>query len=392
MRIAAMRLMRLPARTPADLLRKADGPSIFAVVISFSLLCFVAFGFPSVRQGHTDFLSFYAGAKLAGSPHLYSLSHISEIQREFRAADEIKAFIRPPFYAVLLSPMGRLPFRTAELIWQSLLLAAAAAFITIWAPHPRSVLLCCWFVPLWVSLIIGQDMPLLLLCVALSALLLRRDRPFSAGVAMALCAAKFHLLLLLPVLIITKRLWRFAGGFAAGAGALAALSFAVQGWDWPKRYLDVLKVNESDLISRVYMANFAGLLGRLAHSEIWLTLSALVVIWGSWRVARRATIEFSLATALCGGLLVGFHGYIYDCAILLPLLLCLVDGVHPARRLTLTLLFGVSTITLSNPHTSVFGQLAVLLVFCLAVVEGTRRTQGRRLETPGARRIQYARD
>ena len=357
--------MRLPARTPANL----------AIVISFSLLLVVAFGFPSVRRGRTDFLSFYAGARLAGSPHLYSLSHISGIQREFRAADEIKAFIRPPFYAVLLSPLGRLPFRTAELIWQALLLAAAAGFIAIWAPRPLGVLLCCWFVPLWVSLIIGQDMPLLLLCAALGILLLRKDRPFIAGLVIAVCAAKFHLLLLLPVLIIAKRLWRFAAGFAAGAGALAILSFAVQGLDWPKRYLDVLKVNENDLISGVYMANLAGLLGRLPYSEIWLTLSALLVVWGTWRVARRATIEFSLATALGGGLLVGVHGYIYDCAILLPLLLCLTDRIHPAKGLALSLLFGASTITLSNPRTSVFGQLAILLVFCLAVAEGTRRRE-----------------
>jgi hypothetical protein len=357
--------MKLPARSPANL----------AIAISFSLLCFVAFGFPSVRQGRTDFLSFYAGARLAGSPHLYSLSHISDIQIEFRAVDEIKAFIRPPFYAVLLSPMGRLPFRTAELIWQALLLAAAAGFIAIWAPRPLSVLLCCWFVPLWVSLIIGQDIPLLLLCAALSVFLIRKDRPFSAGLAIAACTAKFHLLLLLPVLIIAKRLWRFAGGFAAGAGALAALSFAVQGWDWPKRYLDVLKLNESELISGVYMANLAGLLGRFPYSKIWLALSALLVVWGTWRVARRATIEFSLATALCGSLLIGLHGYIYDCAILLPLLLCLADGIHPAKGLALSLLFGVSTITLSNPHTSVVGQLAILLLFCLAVVEGTRRRE-----------------
>ena len=72
----------------------------------------------------------------------------------------------------------------------------------------------------------GQCSALALLCVALSMELERRQRPISAGAALALCLYKPTLLLIIiPMLVLTSR-WRMLLGGALMTSALGVLS----GW------------------------------------------------------------------------------------------------------------------------------------------------------------------
>ena len=66
----------------------------------------------------------------------------------------------------------------------------------------------------------------------LLALALRLDAAglgFGAGFVLSLSAIKFHLFLLLPLLVITQGKQRVLAGLTVGAAALEALSFIAAG-------------------------------------------------------------------------------------------------------------------------------------------------------------------
>ena len=61
------------------------------------------------------------------------------------------------------------------------------------------------------------------------------DRPWLAGLCLALCSIKFHLFVFTPVALLLHRKWRFAAAAALGVALELAASFAVAGWRWPLR-------------------------------------------------------------------------------------------------------------------------------------------------------------
>jgi hypothetical protein len=333
------------------------------VAVSFCVLALVAFWGPAFRTGYPDFLSFYAGAKLAGTPYLYSVEHVYEIQKRIGNPAQVSPFTRPPAYAVLLWPLGQLPYATAERVWQGLNLCAFAGFFWLWAPRDIMAPICCLFFPIWISFVVGQDTPLLLLIIAFGASLLRGNRSFAAGLVFSLCLIKFHLFILLALVVLAKRLWRFASGVLTGALGLAAVSFAVAGSNWPVQYVAVLRANEQGQNSYRNMPNLNGLFHSVPHSAIWLALATLVVAYATWRVARRSGTDEAIGVALWGGLLTGLHGFIYDCGLLLPLLTRPPGRIGLQRTIVLVAALQMSTVALGQPSISWLGQSALLLLF-----------------------------
>ena len=179
----------------------------------------------------TDFSAFYAGGKLAGMPQTYSPDAVFAVEdRAMGCHMQNLIFIKPPFYAVLMWPLAQLPFMTAIVIWRILGLAALGAFLWLW-PGDRLVHAagCVWFLPVATSFNVGQDVAFVLAAATGAYLLLRTGRPFLAGVLFGLCAIKFHLFLLLPLLIFHRRLWRTALGGLSVLAVFLAISFAAYG-------------------------------------------------------------------------------------------------------------------------------------------------------------------
>ena len=277
--------------------------------------------------GRNDFLELYAGGQLAGSPDLYNPAKVREA--ELRAIGESGLpFPRLPYYALLLKPLTWMPYRTAYAVWATMMVAALAAFGILW-PHARPAskwMLCCWSIPAWISVFNGQDVALLLLWVALAVWLLRGGREATAGVALALCASKYHLVVLVPLVILAQRRWRMAAG-AAGAGAvMLAVSFLVAGASWPSRYwAGLADPGVQQAVSR--MPNLYAQL-RLIPFGLALQVVATILIAATVFLAARRTSEFAgpLALALAGSLLVSPHTYLADCALLLPALMIATAG------------------------------------------------------------------
>ena len=274
-------------------------------------------------RGINDFRGIYPGARLVGSSRLYDPQAVLAIQIETtgRPARELP-YSRLPYFALLISPLGHLPYLTAYWIWQGLCLAAAIAFALLWeAPGRKAVVLAtCGSVPLFGALAIAQDIPLLLATIAVSTYLGRRNRWFLAGVVLALCAAKIHLFLLIPVLIFGRRMWRFGAGLLTGGGVLFALSFLGGGAHWVRAYLTYLTRPMANP-NADEMPNLHGIVGDLAwNMRMELILAAAVALL-VWFAVRNSRFEYAFAATMTGCLLVSHHAYMADCALLMPGLL-----------------------------------------------------------------------
>ena len=281
---------------------------------------------PALRysaRGINDFRAIYPGARLAGSSKLYDPQEVLaiEIETTGRPARELP-YSRLPYFALLISPLGHLPYMAAYWIWQALCLAGAIAFALLWeVPGRKAVVLAtCASVPLFGALAIGQDVPLLLATIAVSAYLGRRNRWFLAGAVLALCAAKIHLFLLIPVFIVGRRMWRFGAGLLAGGGVLFALSFIGGGAHWVQSYLTYLTRPMANP-NADEMPNLHGIVGDLSGSMRTELLLAAIVALLVWFAARRGSFEYAFAATLAGCLLVSHHAYMADCALLMPGLL-----------------------------------------------------------------------
>ncbi len=287
-----------------------------------------------VLPGHNDFIQLYTGARLAGTRGLYDRQAVAQVQMQaVGVTGDAWRYTRLPYYAGLLWPLGRLPYRTAYGVWQLLSVAAVAGFAAVWAPGRRdlTVLFTLLALPVWAGLMNGQDLSFVLLWIALAARWYRQDRRFAAGLVLALGAAKFHLFVLLPLLVAGQRAWRLGAGLAAGGAALAAASFAVGGLHWPADYWRVL-TDPNVHPSAGNMPNLHGMLSfwpAVGWLEWPLAAAVVAVVW--W-VARRADFDRALAATLAGGLLLSYHSYLPDCSILLPAALI---ALTTARRLPL---------------------------------------------------------
>jgi len=276
--------------------------------------------------GYNDFAQLYAGARLVGSADLYDAARVSEVQRQaIGRTSESWRYTRLPYYAALLWPLGKLSYRTAYFLWEALALAAFAGFIYLWDQPTFSLrlLFSSLSLPAFTSLMNGQDLTFILLWIAIALSCRRAGRPFLAGMVFALCAAKYHLFLLAPLLLLSRREWRFGGGLLSGGAVLGAVSFAVSGPSWPQRYMSVL-MDPRIHPSVHHMPNLHGLFAAwpaLGWIE-WLLAAAVAA--SVWMIGRRMSFEYGLAAALAGGLLTSYHAYLQDCNVLLPAALTVV--------------------------------------------------------------------
>jgi len=290
-----------------------------------------------IVAGHTDFLAFYAGGRLAFSPGLYDPQlAMAEQLRAAHVMGEGTYFIRLPWFAAAMWPLARLPYIPAQFLWQFLLLCGLIAFVVLW-PRPslaiRATILC-YSLPALMNLWMGQDVPLLLACMAASLALLRRGKPLLAGLVLSLVLAKFHLFLPLFPAVLFARRWRLAGGLFGGATFLLAAGFLVNGPGWPQRFLAAI-ADPATTPRAIMTPSFYYLLhgSPVAIAAIGIVLMILYL-----RIAR-TDVEFLIAAAPVVILPLLPHAGAYDCLLLTPLAMTALDkGFNKPAKIAAALL------------------------------------------------------
>jgi hypothetical protein len=299
------------------------------------MLVVAAFAHEQLFHTPSEYVTFYIGGTLVGTPYLYDMAHAYQEQiKAMGGYGDQFLFVRLPFCALLHAPLALLPYRAAAAVWGAISLAAVAGFVLLWPLTDRktTLLACCWSLPLAFDFVFGKDTAVLILLVAI-AFRLYEERPAAAGLVLSLLAMKYHLFFPLPLLIVAQRRWKIAGGFLAGAAALACISFVAGGWDWPLRLLELRAQQTSP--NEYLMPNLRGLVEPFTN-RLWPELLLdLPVAAAVWAIARRADFEYGMAAVLTGGMLMSHHAAVYDCVALIPALLIVAarsGGAAPARR------------------------------------------------------------
>jgi hypothetical protein len=318
-------------------MRRPDGSRwyfVLSLIVALSL--FAMWAWPLRERaltGRNDFLQLYAGARLAGTPRLYDIEASKEIHREVSGTYYVSVyFTRLPWYALALSPLGRLPYSAAYWIFQVISAALFAAFLWQYLPRYRDLaLFCAVSVPLLTNFANGQDAGIVTVMAGFSVLAARRGRDFLAGLLLALCSIKFHLFVLVPLAVILRRRWGILKGGAAGGAVLFAISAVSGGIDWPLRFLDVVG-NPELHPGPDHMPTLRGLVFAFAGDNrgIEITLIIPVVALFVWLARRIANYEIDFGLSLVAGLLVCHHAYMQDLMVLL--LALALFAIAPASR------------------------------------------------------------
>jgi len=324
-------------------------------------------GLINTVRGHNDFMGLYPGGRLAGGSGVYDPVQSAAVQRQAVGyANPHLLFCRPPYYAALMWPLARLPYFPAYLVFQAFMLAAAALFIRMWPAMAWQTRLAatCWSLPLAAALAIAQDVAALLAVLAVALRLLNQRRDFAAGLVFSLCAIKFHLFLLVPVWILARQLWRFAGGLAAGGAGLAILSLAAAGSGGFRTFV---RTASSPIVNPglAVMPNLNGLFHGNGSLELAGALAVAALVWLG---ARRGSQAWALGATLVGSLLTSHHAYIADCALLLPALLTMAseaDRVWP-RSLALFLMAPVVYIGMLAGPSAIWVTRLSLVALCVS--------------------------
>jgi hypothetical protein len=331
--------------------RIASGARTFLLFILLCSLLSLAGARLSASLQGTDFIDFYAAARMLADGHGHQL-YDANAQRQYQARYSGRVgtlYIHPPFEALVYLAVAWLPLKAACLLWWVLNfgflalathhLAAEVSSQYDWRTLFAAALT---FVPILLCLLQGQDSILLLLFFVFAFTTLRRARAFAAGCWLALGLFKFQLALPLCLILLVSQggaaRSQLAKGFGLVALALALVSVAIGGWSVFTAYpLFLLHLPEQPFagIFPQAMANFRGLLFLAvpAWPSAWifgaasiLSAMALLKAVADWRgasvdappnSASPENFDVPFASTVVFALLVSYHLNPHDLSLLL---------------------------------------------------------------------------
>lgn len=334
-----------------------------------------------VTAGYPDFTAFYTAGTLVrqgmGS-RLYDPQEQWRVQQEFAREVAIRQgplpYLRLPFESLLFVPFAFLRYPASYVLWLLLNLGVVIGIVLFlgrqlaplqelpaWLP----VLVALAFVPVFLTLLQGQDSILVLLFFSLAFVALRDGADFRAGCWLGLGLIKPHLVLPFVAIAFLRGRRRLAAGFVAVAAVVFVVSLAVVGWReflrYPAYVWQLEQHTERGLVQprdnpnlRGLVEGFAsGLASPQAITGVIATLSAGLMVWVGVRAKSSSggrVGDLIFCQAVVVSLLVSYHSFAYDLSLLLlPIFLLLPrwrEGPHGMARFAL---FGPGVLLLFGP-------------------------------------------
>jgi hypothetical protein len=356
-----------------------------------------------------DFVYFYGIGRVATE---YPLSRLYDYALVLKVTNEIYTFKDlvwgpnpyPPFVGLFFSLFARVPFLAAYILWMatslSLYLAGIAATVKgVFPKQPlKTSLVFCFalgFYPFFIcTLKNGQLSSFAFFSLGLAIFLERDSKPFVGGLALSILAYKpTLLLLLLPMLVLTRR-FRLLGGFFTGAAGLLLVTTLFGGMDiWPayahslaffRRFIESQGQSSLQLWEYVDFNSLSysipggratATLAVLACVSVAAAATLAVTLWRSASSGRPAQ-DLAWAATLTWALLLNLYVPVWD-SILVGIALILTFralrglGWNVAAKWLIVLavlMFAVTwnLISKSNRHGS---QLLTLLLFLFGVFQ-----------------------
>ncbi|MHB8588347.1 MAG: glycosyltransferase family 87 protein [Candidatus Dormibacteraceae bacterium] len=270
---------------------------------------------------HPDFRIFYVAAEAglrSGWSTIYDLSTLRSLSASFPAGQTYISpavpFIHPPLLAWLIAPLTALPLPVAYALWCAVLLAALVWAWYVAAPYSglRKLSLLLLALAIWPVLdafYFGQPSTLQLALVAAAWWFCVKDRPLTAGAALAFATGlKPHTIILLPLALAASGRYRPFLSWAA-TSCLLVVAFALSlGSSGIVNWWHALVYGQSDPGQSLYTLGYLVGSGPVAYALEALQGAAALII--AWR--RRADLNVVFAVGLVGSLAFAFHLHQYD--------------------------------------------------------------------------------
>ena len=263
----------------------------------------------------TDFLSFWAAARLALAGHIASVydpaAHAAAERSLLPGETAYYAFFYPPTFLLICLPFAVLPYLGALTAWLTATFVPLYALLRRLLPQPWAILPILTFPGILVNAGHGQNGFLSAACLGGGMLLLDAS-PVLAGLCFGILVFKPHLLIAVPVALLAARRWRALAGLVAAAVGWCAASWIVLGtpsWLAFLRSAPLARMTlEHGLVPPWKMVStFAAL--RLLHLPLSLAYATQAVVGVAvlglvWRLAvRRPGGQAEGAMAIVGTLL-----------------------------------------------------------------------------------------
>ena len=273
---------------------------------------------------HNDLTFYYAAAKI-GLSHGWQSIYDLRLQQEALDAlgsriqiAELARYISPPPVAWLAVPLTLLPFQAAYFVWSALLLGALGWTWYLTAPGTgrlRLVYLAAavGWLPVIYGLQLGQPGLFVALGVAACYALLRRGRPFWAGLALGALVLKPQLAFLVPPALLVGGRYRAFWGSVVAIGVLALIAAVVVGPSGIATYQERLTFAAGVPVNREL--TIAGLIGNVPVARV---IQVLLAIWSLvlvYRLRGRGH-EWIFIPVLVGGLVASPYLHLDDLVML----------------------------------------------------------------------------
>lgn len=233
-------------------------------------------------------------------------------------------WLNPPHFFLLVTPLSLLPYGAAKALMLGLTFAAIIAVARLAARGPLSYALIITAPATYVSALLLQLGPFVVLGLTF-AMTAARTRPLMSGLVLAFLTMKPQYGVLIPIFLAALGCWRAiaaAAGFTALLVAASALVFGVETWaayvsiatgDVYRDYLGVLSQATISLSQSVAKLGGDTPL-RMTAQLCGMALAAVAV----WRAARRwpqdAAIGFTLLAAAFSAPSVWLYDWLLVCA------------------------------------------------------------------------------
>jgi hypothetical protein len=305
-------------------------------------------------SGNPDFSCFYRAGRMFLAGHGRDIYNLAA-ERAFdgllkgQLSAPGKPFYTEPFVftpptVLIFAPLAALPYHSADLIWLALNIAILIA-VPVFLSKPlglgtgatcAAILLPSLFLPSIWAIAEGQISIVLLGIFAMLFVSLYRDRHFATGCCIALTAIKPQFTFPALILALAARNWKALRGFAVTSLCLLLVSFYFVGWratlEFPSTLISYSKlpVSWNGQLGEhpVDMPNLRGICYNLFSTpvsrEISIALATVLCLLLLLVACRHSEVTGWFPALLITTLLVSYHGYAHDMALLalaVPLLL-----------------------------------------------------------------------
>jgi alpha-1,2-mannosyltransferase len=379
---------------------------IAGLVLSIVYLGLTAHGLSDYagRPLGTDFSNVYAAGVAAGAGDAsapFDAARQLEMERRiFGSATPFYGWHYPPFFLLLATPLAKLPYAAALILWQGLSLlfylgaiklllrksaAPSLAEDRLWLP------LALGFTAVFVNLIHGQN-GFLTTALFAAGLAVLDERPIVAGILFGLLCYKPQFAAVIPLVLAATGRWRVFAAGAATVAVLAGLVTALFGFDiWPA-FMQSLHFTRTVVLEQGN-TGFHKIQSVFALVRLWggsislaylvqaaVALSVIAALIRIWRDPMDAGYK---KAALClAALLITPYCLDYDLVLLAPAIALLgtcgkARGFSDFEILSLAMLWSVPVVARNVAHASLVPLAVPAMLFCFLLIWRRRNARDR---------------